>query len=94
MKEADVKLYMQKFKEIKRSDGSRLPISSATFTTLLANDANLGQVNGSSTDRPIKDGKVTQSPFYGSMGCQDVVKLFYGASNTSKLLTPSLSQSE
>ena len=94
MKEADLKSYMQKSKGTKRSHGSRRPISLATFTTLLANDANLGQVNGSSMDRPIKDGKVTQSPSYGYMGCQDVVKLFYGASHTSKLLTPSLSQSE
>ena len=94
MKEANVKFHIQKLKEGERSHGSRHPISWANFTTLLANDANLGQVNGSSMDRPIKDGKVTQSPSYGFMGCQDVVKLFFGASHSSKLLTLSLSQSE
>ena len=94
MEEANAKFTMQKLKETKRSIGSHLPISSASSTTLPANDANLGQVNGSSTERPIKNGKMTQSPSYGSTGCQDVVKLFSGASHLSKILTCSPSQSE
>ena len=81
---------MQNLKETKQSHGWRTPISSASFTTLHVNDANLKQVNGSSMDHPFKDGKVTPTPFYGSMGCQEVVKLFYGASHPTNLVNPGL----
>ena len=45
-------------------------------------------------DRPIVDGNLSQSLFYGSTGCQGVAKLFYGTSDLSKLLTVGLAQSE
>lgn len=69
----------------KRSCGLRIPILSATFTTLLVNDANLGQANGFSRESPIIDGSLTQSPSCGSMGCRDAAKLFCGRSYSSKL---------